>query len=283
MLLQSSVSIQGQIIEGLQQITEAIANWVVPLAAIASVAMAFLQTIKNQTPLRNWYQRFRVRLWLRSTLRRDFRESRWKRFRNRVRSRFRAREVRCKEDSQVSDLERELISLATAGDQDAFYDLEIENLCDQIRKIVSILLDYPLSHEKLLRCLARGGDANDVMILLSAARAESKPLAAQSNDIAKHQSRQIAAAKSRVLSQVRCSVDAIQTTIGFRWKFWLQFASMMLSGVLGYIAVKQGMINAKDSQGNLPSFWTPILIGFLAGFLAPITRDLVAAIEQWRK
>jgi hypothetical protein len=281
MLLQPSVSVQSQVINGLHKIIDAIVNWAIPLAAIGSVSMALLQTIKNQTPIRNWYQRFRVRKWLRASIRGDFSESTLTRFLNGVKIQFSGeKKAREHERSLVNEVERNLISLATSGDKDAFYDLPIESLCDQIRKIVSIILDYPASHERLLRCLARGASSEDFKLLL-AAEANSTDPGVQSKEAATAAYRRIAGAKSRILSQVRCSVDAIQIVIAFRWKLWLQVASMILSAVLGFITIHSKLFGTNsDATDNTSTVGSSILIGFLAGFLAPIARDLLAAIEQ---
>jgi hypothetical protein len=278
MFLQSSVSVQPEVINGLHKISNAVANWALPLAAIGTVSMAFLQTIKNQTPIRDWYQRFRIRSWLRASIRGDFSKSALNRFVNGVKIQLSAnKKVRDSEKTQVTELEQSLISLATSGDKDAFYDLPIDGLCDQIRKIVSVILDYPASHENLLRCLARGASSKDIDLILAAQNADSTAPDAQSKEAATREYRQIAAAKSRILSQIRCSVDAIQIVIGFRWKLWLQFASMVLSTALGCIAFNLGVIRGWASVN-----WDTILFGVLAGFLSPIARDLVATIETWR-
>lgn len=278
MLLDNPPSIQQQIVSGLSEITTMIAAWSIPLAAIGSVSMAILQTVKTQTPLRAWYQRMRLRRWLRQTDRGDFSGTNLSRFLQNLKTRRSlSKEDRRKEDSIVSELERNIISLATSGDFDAFYDLASDAMCDQIRKIIPLILDYPLEHKCILRCLARGASAEDIQLLLVAQ-------ATSDEQEAKATYRKVAAAKSRVLSQVRCSIDAIQTAIAFRWKFWLQSASMVLSAFLGALAIHLGILQAmRTSHGeHISTFWSVVTIGFLAGFLAPIARDLVATIEQWR-
>jgi hypothetical protein len=164
-----------------------------------------------------------------------------------------------------------------------FYDMPIEDLCGQIRKVVSVVLDYPEKNEKLLYYLARGASCDDLDLILghrAPAGEKRDPQPIQPQDDA----RAFAAAKGRILVQIRCSIDAIQTSIGFRWKFWLQLASMILSAIIGIVALNIGSLPDATGAFDVPSkFWASALIGLLSGFLATIARDLTAAIEKVEK
>jgi hypothetical protein len=280
---QTSDLIQNQIIPGLKVIAAFVAQWAVPLAAIGSVSMALIQAIKNETPIRNWFQQFKLRQWLLASLLEDFTDGRFRRFSNRLKRRFGGnQEIRRVQEQHLRNIEQELILLATSGDRDAFYDLQIEDMCDQIRKVVSVILDYPKLHEDLLVCMARGASQEDIDRILGRGRFATLGSLTQSSETEKETLRNYVAAKNRILLQIRCSVDAIQTSIGFRWKFWLQSASMVLSAVLGAVSIYLGALGAISSAaGKMSTFESSILVGFLAGFLAPIARDLVATIEQW--
>ena len=280
-----------QIMKGLERFTGDIDKWAIPLAAIGTVAMAFIQAAKNVTPIRNWFQRVRLRNWLESSIRGDYVLNRFARKYKRLHTWFRShfqKEEKLKEEEQetkvqVRNVEQDLISLATCGDAAAFYDLAINDLCDQIRKIVPILLDYPEPHKRLLLCLARGAGREDLSLLFGEDDHESPTIHGQFDEDQKDANRKFLAAKSRILVQVRCAIDAIQTSIGYRWKFWLQLASMILSAVIGVVSLNLGALS--DDKGPLSmtyKFWASVTIGLLAGFLAPVARDLVAAIEKWR-
>jgi hypothetical protein len=278
---QTSDLIQNQIIPGLKTIVGFIAQWAVPLAAIGSVSMALIQAAKNETPIRNWFQQFKLRQWLRAGLLKDYTDGKFKRFSNRLQRRFGGNhEVRETQEKELRSVEKELILLATSGDTDAFYDLQIEDMCGQIRKVVSVILDYPKLHKALLRYLARGAESGDIDRILGEGKFATLDPQTPTADTEKEAFREYAAAKNRILVQIRCSIDAIQTSIGFRWKFWLQSASMILSAILGAVSIHLGAISG--ATGKMSTFWSSILVGFLAGFLAPIARDLVATIEQWR-
>jgi hypothetical protein len=310
--LSTAATDQAQITQGLHRITEALSHWAIPIAAVGTVSMAILQSVKNQTPIRNWYQKLRLRKWLLSSIRGDYSKSWIARLKHGLNLRFpstkdeehklKVDKLRKKQLDRLEEVEDELIALATSGDREAFYDLPIDGLCDQIRKIVSVILDYPNLHEMLLRVLARGASSSDIALLLNAQATDEKGQkaptkkeatdnaqqtaavvhAAPTKDEAAKAFREITAAKSRVLSQIRCSVDAMQISIGFRWKFWLQSASMVLSTVIGAVAF--GLKGVRGTSGAIDWAICGRALGFgvLAGFLAPIARDLVASTEKWR-
>jgi hypothetical protein len=249
----------AEILKGVGAIADWVKAWAVPLAAIGTVSMALLQTAKNVFPLRSWFQRGRLRRWLLATVKDSSRST--------------------GADVCASKAETDLISLATSGDENAFYNLPIEDLCSQVRNAVPVILDYPTLHVDLFYCLASEASAADIRRLLEPPPPETfLKRGDQSSDDEKHAIREYAAAKTRLAAQVRCSIDAIQTSIGFRWKYFLQLASLVLSAIIGVIALRLGA----GPDHAYPTVGATIMIGLLSGFLAPVARDLVAAIEKWR-
>ncbi len=283
---------QTQVTQGLDTIKAAISHWAIPIAAVGTVTMAILQTLKDQTPIRNWYQKIRLRKWLLSSIRGDYSKSWITQIRYRLHLRFpsnkneehklKVEDLRKEQLGLLNEVEDDLIALATSGDREAFYDLPIDGLCDQIRKVVSVILDYPNLHEKLVRVLARGASSCDIALLLKAQGTEGNGQGATTKEEAARAFREITAAKSRVLSQIRCSVDAMQIAIGFRWKLWLQSASMVLSTVIGAVAFGLKGVRGPDGAIDWSICGRALVFGVLAGFLAPIARDLVAATGKWR-
>ena len=277
-------SLNTQVGNGLHDIANTAAHWVIPIAAVGTVSMAVIQAVKNQTPIRNWYQRFRLRRWLLASIRGNYSRHWIIRVKHELYIRFRTEpSVRTDERHRLESAEGELIALSTSGDSEAFYDLPIDGLCDQIRKVISVILDYPTCHKSLILLLARGVRSEDIDLLLNAQEGDIANLASSSKEDAARRFRQFTAAKSRVLSQVRCSVDAIQIAIGFRWKFWLQVASMVVSVIIGSFAFDLGAVQQPVGVTNwLKKYWDDLCFGVLAGVLAPIARDLVATVEKWR-
>ena len=247
----------AEVLSGVGAIANWVKTWAVPLAAIGTVSMALIQTAKNVLPLRSWFQRARIRRWLFEAARDVSRPT--------------------KVNVCTTKAETDLISLATSGDEEAFYNLPIEDLCAQIRNAVPVIMDYPSLHADLFYCLASEASMEDLAFLLEPPPHEVFFKRDQSAENEKR-IRAFAAAKARVSLQVRCSVDAIQTSIGFRWKRSLQIASLVLSAAVGIIALYLG----GDQNSSYPRFGATIMIGVLSGFLAPVARDLVAGIEKWR-
>src|ERR1035437_797320 len=146
MLLDLSNAVLTEISAGLNVITKAVLRWAIPLAAIGSVSMAFIQAAKNITPMRNWFQQVRLRKWLLESIRGDYRVNKYARISEWLKMGFRKRSEDEEKQREIDrellrKVEQDLICLATSCDKDAFYDLPIDDLCAQIRKIVSVILD----------------------------------------------------------------------------------------------------------------------------------------------
>jgi hypothetical protein len=248
-MLQTDSVLPSALNQGLSSITAWIRLWGVPLAGIGTISMALLQTAKNIFPLRQRFQELRIRAWLTA---RDSKSSK--------------------------NAEKDLIALVMAGDRTAFYNSDIDQLCTQIKNSLTAALDYPTLHEALISCLASSASKTDIQRLFNPPHADVflKP-AHQSSPDEKEAIRQYATAKTRVGTEMRCAIDAIQSSIAFRWKRTLQIASLFLSAIIGVIA-----LHISASPGLRPTVGASIVIGLLAGFLAPVARDLVAAIENWR-
>jgi hypothetical protein len=238
-----------ELTDGLTTITAWVKTWGIPLAAIGTISMALLQTAKTVFPMRRRFQETRIRKWLDS--------------RN------------CK---SASGAETDLINLVAAGDKDAFYNSDIDAVCSEIKNSLTAVLDYPNLHRDLVDCLASTATEDDLDSLLKPPDADLflKP-AHQSTPEERNEIRRYAIAKTRVGAEMRCAVDAIQTSIAFQWKKRLQILSIVVSGVVGMIA-----LNVGATPGIPPSLGASIVIGILSGFLAPVARDLVAAVESWR-
>jgi hypothetical protein len=79
--------------------------------------------------------------------------------------------------------------------------------------------------------------------------------------------------RTRVMHQIQRAVDSFQIKTSFRWKWMFQTASFALSFILAYFAMK---IPTPSKPVDAATF---IWAG-LAGFLAPVARNLLAAIEN---
>jgi hypothetical protein len=235
-----------------------VAGHVVPLlaaaAAIGALSMALIQTAKDLLPVRHWFQRRYVRRWLRAKAG-DAREA--------------ADPVRAEQD---------LVRLATAGDARAFYGLPVEQLCGQMNAAATVVLDFPATHRDLLACLAAEADAADRAALVQAA-ALGRAALERMRTGAPDEYQVLVDARSRVTHQAQRSIDALQIAAGFRWKLWLQAASFAASCVL---AVSSASLYRPPAVGALAAALAALPVGFAAGFLAPIARDIVAVLSRAR-
>lgn len=248
-MLQVAPETPTQLETGLKAISTWVTTWGIPLAAIGTISMALLQTAKNIFPLRRRFQETRIAAWLRG-----------------------------RNAEAAPDAAADLVALVTAGDWDAFYNSEIEQVCGQIKNSLTAVLDYPDRHAELIACLASTAARGDIDNLFHPPHADIFLKAAhQSTAEERDAIRQYAIAKMRVGAEMRCAVDAVQSSISFRWKRRLQIISLVLCAVVGIIALQLGA-----KPGLAPTLGGSIVIGLLSGFLAPVARDLVAAIENWR-
>jgi hypothetical protein len=241
----------------IQSLIDAASKGAVPylgaVAAVGTITMALIQTAKDLFPLRRLFQRGRVLEWLAEG----------------------AVDAKTKFGGDVSagTAERDLIHLATDDDSSALYDLPIEQLCGQLNAAAQLALDYPNLHFDLLAVTASGAAAEDLQALRT-----PPPLPAKAGDMTPEllaAKTSYTDARNRVSHQVQRAIDALQISVGFRWKWSLQIASFVLSALIAGIA--------DWIYGTPPRSLVNILItALLAGFLAPVARDLMAALQKAR-
>ena len=215
----------------------------ISIAAVGLLAMALLQSVKDMLPVRRWFHRAFVRAWLEHKAR-D------------------AAHANARPDAGAALVD--LVALATTGDAHALFDLPIEQLCGQASAAAAASLDYPARHEDLLRCLAASADPRDVQRVLDAREQEASDV-----DSARAA---LLDARTRVMHQVQRSIDALQISAGFRWKWYMQLAALGFSFVLAVAAVLTA--GSADARGR--DLMTIIPLGLAGGFLAPVARDLIA-------
>ncbi|MFZ0334785.1 MAG: hypothetical protein WAN10_10100 [Candidatus Acidiferrales bacterium] len=249
--------------QGLQLLTHWSLLVILPLLGIGALSMALVQTAKNMLPLRRWFQRFHVENWLAQ----------------------RARATSAAPAVNLPQAKTDLVHLATAGDDRAFYSLPIEQLCGQINAATQVILDYPARHWDLLRCLASQSKLADLAAInppdpaiQSARKALLRKPAIQLTDAEHDQVDELVAARNRVSHQIQRAVDSLQISIGFRWKFWMQFFAILFSAILAAAA----LVISGRPLNSAHSIYFIVLAAIFSGLLAPVARDLVAAIEQMR-
>jgi len=210
--------------------------------AIATTATALVQLLKDLLPIRRRFQRRFLGSWFSERL---------------------AAQSKAVADEQLIEAETDLIHLATGGDRSAFYDLEPAQLCGQMNAAAQIALAYPDRHPNLLRFLAPEADDGDIKTIIESGTVQKE------GDV-----NAVLDARNRVTHHLQRSIDALQISMGFRWKFWLQSVIYVVCFVLAFIclfAVKRGGYTVAEA----------IAVAVCAGFLSPVISDLAGAVYRW--
>jgi hypothetical protein len=230
------------------------------MAAIGVAAMALIQAAKDLLPLRRWFQYGRLRKWFEMGARE-------------AEVRFAA--TMPGTDGAAVNPQRawnDLIALSVDGDENALLNLSIEQLCGQMSAAFQVVLDYPRQYRDLLMIAGSFSAPLDMSEILNTdrsaiARGDGPPSAEQVR---------WADARNRVTHQLQRAVDGFQIATGYRWTFLMKIASFVVSGILAAVAVQTKGAGIGSHIGVI------LFTGILAGFLAPVARDLAATIQRLR-
>lgn len=231
------------------------------MAAIGVITMALIQAVKDVTPVRRMYQRHRLRRWLTE----GATEARTRH------AKYLAGVPDANELLSVDLAESDLLCLAVDNDADALYDLTIEQMCGQINSAYQMVLDYTYTYRRLLLLGASAASPDDVELLITTQRSQF----ARPDGMTAEQKIAYADARNRVSHQLQRAVDAFQIAASYRWKWSMQLASFVISALIAIAAVMA------DQTTERPIL-TVVFTGIIAGFLAPVARDLAAAIQKLR-
>jgi len=231
------------------------------VAGLGSLTMAILQAVKELTPVRQWFQSYVFNQWLKRHAKIAVENK------NGAPSWCNARD--------------QIILLATDCDSDAFFSLEIEKLCGQWNAAIQIVLDSPKQYPDFFSCVAARAQHADYESVNNRAFPPTLPpiLEArlpEADQQNRHDTRQrFLEARTRVSHQIQRAVDAFQIATAFRWKWLFQIASFLVSFALAATAMELATKNLHPAQTVI---WAAV-----AGFLAPIARDLLAAVQKLRQ
>jgi hypothetical protein len=251
----------GQLITGVKSLISDInglSGYLLAVAALGTLTMAVLQVIKDLTPARRWFQRYRMLNFLNEHV-----------------------EVAAKNlglKACAASAEKEILLLATDSDAGAFYSLEIEKLCGQWNAAVQIVIDSPKEYEDFFSCVAARASQKDFEIVLGRDFPETLPSHEEARLPLDEQKRRLdqrhlfVGARTRVTHQIQRAIDAFQIDTSFRWKWLLQLASFFISFLFALMALNRSLV----SQGNA------LVSAAIAGFLAPVARDLFATLQKLR-
>ena len=216
------------------------------LVAVATVSMAVLQLLKELTPVRRWFQQAWIERWM-----------------CRRRAAF-CNAPREGEPTVVSPASVcvELAQIAAGGEKEAFYDMPIEQLILEANAAGQIALDQPSDYWTLLGVLSEGASRDDLHLLL---RGHTREGAQQFFD-----------ARARVNRRIERNLQGIKIACGNRWRWILLWASIVITSLITVATV-----GTQTSDTRL--LWLAAAVGVVASYLAPIARDLLAAVQQLRR
>jgi len=160
-----------------------------------------------------------------------------------------------------------LVELSAGGEENAFYDLVIEQMVAQMNAAAQITLEYPQVYFPLLSILSQGASIDDVTRIVTRAMNEEQQPDQRDLD-----------ARNRVGHRIQRNLDGIQIALGSRWKLWMQIVAITLTVLFVEIAI---VTNVKDY--TFSTLLMGVVLGIVGGYLAPVTRDVVAALQTIRK
>jgi hypothetical protein len=220
--------------------------------------MSILQALKQGVPIRRWFQQYQMAQWLKlhaAVAKQNLGlEPSW------------------------SKAAAQIVLLSTDGDTGAFYDLEIEKLCGQWNAAIQIAIDSPNTYEDFFLCVAARALKDDVETVMRHSCDAQLPTRLETEPGAEDHQKRLALLqkhtieRNRVAHQIQRAVDSFQIKTSFRWKWMFQTASYVLSFILALSAME---ISTHQGHTEEAVIWAA-----LAGFLAPVARDLLAGIQK---
>ncbi len=247
------------------------------VSSIGVLSMALIQMLKDLLPLKSTFQRFALRQWILKQIRAETMAPALTQAAKNARQHVKRGEAPADPEERYRKAEQDLILLATAGDAGALYDLETEQLCGQINAAVQVTLDGPWRYPELFQCLAAKADDQDVELLLQHVTGQKLHDAAGALT---EEGKALLEARNRVTHMIQRNVDAFQIESGYRWQWWMKLLALALSFMISFAGLillwKHGEVH------GLGRFFMAILIAVLSGFLAPVARDVIAAVQALR-
>jgi len=233
---------------------------VVTLAGIGLLVMAVIQLLKDLAPMREIFQRIVFSRYLADAY----------------------REMGLPEPSR-SDRRGEIVDLArlaTAGSVGALFSLPVEKFAGQLNVAMQTVMENPARHASWVRIMARHCDSEDVGNVIDAGRTLSRDVAERGEGQVFADDSSVIDARSRITNEIQRSIDRIQLLMSHKWQRLLKWVSFVLGFCIIFFGVHHFVPGAfKGAQGG--AIW--FLIAAIGGFLAPVARDLMAALQSVRR
>ena len=240
------------------------------LAAAGTVAMAVVQVVKELSPIRRWFQRCWFERWV-DTRAGDFNASVGSM--TLTASSGAAAPAAGNAAAAPSGVpvaivapaaaRQEVVELATGGLAGALYELGAEEMAAQINLAAQIMLDSPVRYRASLAVLSQGVSLDDLATVT-----RGQPTSGSTQEYFD--------ARGRAGRRIQRNLDGVRIAMGNRWKLWMQLASLLLGTLVIELAV------AASGKAGWFTYLVALPVGIVGGYLAPVTRDLLAALQKLR-
>jgi hypothetical protein len=227
-------------------------TWIVASAMLiaSTISMAILQIVKEISPLRRYVQRLWVDAWLKNGMQGTV-------------ANHQASDAQAADAEEVwAKLKRDVEELTTGGNKNALYELPPDDMISQFNAASVIVLDE--RHEDFLRVLARGAQPADIETVLGGQPGTG--LTTPYFD-----------ARNRCARRIQRNLEGLRISMSYRWRRAMQGTALLLTVLLVEIA-----LCLRGPMDRYTLLWGAIL-GLVGGYLAPIMRDLVAALQRLRE
>lgn len=260
-------ALSTMISQGLDVLARRALPLLISMAAIGVLTMALQQAIKDMLRLHVGFNRRRFEGWADA-------------------------------EAASGDARRQLLTLALGGTRrtataslpdEALFELSIAALTAQLSSAAKFALAFPEAHEPALRLAVGPLGDTDVGTLVAVTAAEHARIAAGDPITPTHEAQLSSAeeARTRLSYLIDRRMDAFQVEATSRWEHRNKQAAFFLSALLALAAIGVYVVSYQ--------YWTPLskpqvaalglmvpLAALVAGFVAPVAKDLVTALQSVR-
>ena len=173
-----------------------------------------------------------------------------------------------KHGANVHLAHKNIINLATAGDEEALFELQSAKFTGQINAAAQVAITYPAFYPDIIKILAFQAEFEDIERVLN------EPPSPESHDYKDYM-----ASRNRVLNLIQRHLDALQISNESQWTQRLQIAAVavssayILAAAIWYHTATPGTLTPKQ-------IITWVIIAVIGGMVAPIARDLVSSLKK---
>jgi hypothetical protein len=243
---------------------------IVLVLCIAFLAMALLQGVRSVVPFRGWFHARYIRRRFIIT-ERDIDALRMSlKFHS-------ASGPTARYKARAEGNLKKLLRLVNATNQTTFFNLPIEQVCGQISAVAELLLSeisesrrteaiFELDTEYLLTNLAGPNGAAYALEFFALRNVgQMQEHIEYKSDL-----------RNRIAYQIQRNIDQIQIVTKTSWQRTLRLLAVAISIAIALTALPRG-------GDSLQFLADGLVVGFVAGYLATVFRDMIAIVERLRR